>query len=47
MMIGAMYEVQLVEDRQRELFAEARAYRRAKLARDRRRARRARRDTVA
>jgi hypothetical protein len=34
-MISAMYEVELAGDRQRELFAGARAYRQAKLARRR------------
>jgi hypothetical protein len=43
-MNGAMYEVQLAEDRRRELFAGAQEYRRAKLARGRLRGgRRARR----
>jgi hypothetical protein len=39
-MISAMYEVQLADDRRRELFAGAHAYRQAKLAR--RRSRRSR-----
>jgi hypothetical protein len=34
-MISAMYEVQLADARRRELFAGARAYRQAKLARRR------------